>query len=176
MAKNFLTQLRWWVYWWRTHLGLLEFMWRALTRIWINSWSPKFQICISGSLINESITILIYINRSLQQCVRVILYKENVTAIILFLMLFSPTLKIWLLWWIMDMRFQAYGKKKNRNICNMYGIVSGALHLNQFIHHLKTIKKFIKLDSALGYTQQNPHWSQWKLCMHIQGQNLARCA
>lgn len=48
-------------------------------------------------------------------------------------------------------------EKKNRNICNMYGIISGALNFNQFIHHLKTIKKFIKLDSALGYTQQNPH-------------------
>lgn len=41
-------------------------------------------------------------------------------------------------------------------MCNTYGVVSGALHFNQFIHHLKTIKKFIKLDSALGYTQQNP--------------------
>lgn len=57
----------------------------------------------------------------------------------------------------------------------MYGIISGALNFNQFIHHLKTIKKFIKLDSALGYTQQNLHWNQWKLYVHIQGQNLARC-
>lgn len=38
----------------------------------------------------------------------------------------------------------------------MYKVVPDALHFNQFIHHLKTIKKFIKLDSALGYTQQNP--------------------
>lgn len=47
--------------------------------------------------------------------------------------------------------------EKKTNICNMYGIISGALNFNQFIHHLKTIKKFIKLDSALGYTQQNLH-------------------
>ena len=31
------------------------------------------------------------------------------------------------------------------------------LELNRYKIYLKTIKKFIKLDSALGYTQQNPH-------------------
>lgn len=38
----------------------------------------------------------------------------------------------------------------------MYGIISGALNFNQFIHHLKTIKKSIKLILPLIHTTKPP--------------------
>lgn len=145
----------------------------------MNYWSPKFQIYFSGSLINQSIAILTYRNRSLQKCVCICLLQRKCNSSDFTSYIIFSNLKIWCWWWIVDIRLYACVSGMQKiygDICNMYGIVSGALHFNQFIHHLKTIKKFIKLDSALGYTQENPHWSQWKSCMHIQGQNLARCA
>ena len=97
--------------WWRMHLGLLAFIRGTLERTWMNSWSPKFQISFSGSLINESIIILIYRNRSLQRCVcfSCLQRKRNIIDFISYI-IFS-NFEIRLLRWIIDVRVQAYEKK-----------------------------------------------------------------